>query len=471
MMLDHCYSGVYKGCLSDNRIALRLESCLSNLLSSGTAVINQLAQTHSLKAAFYRMLSNERLDHNDILEGGYRLCSSSINSLPHVLCIQDTTEFNYHSIKNKLGELDPNIGPTGRKTVPGFFCHPMLVVDAESSSIQGLSSVIIYNREWHQKDKNQRKYAQLPIQDKESYRWIKSAELSKDRIPETTLMTIIGDRESDIYEEFVVVPDQRTHVLVRSRADRNLSDKGKLYRKLDSIPAQGNSIIQVSATKKRKARSAQMDISFSTVTICAPHNYKGAKKTVELSAILVRERAETVPDGEPPILWRLLTTHKIETIEQANQCIGWYKKRWLIEELFRVIKTKGFGIESSQLGSGASLKKMLSMTLLVALKIMQLKLALNDESMQAKDVFSTCQLDYLDMVRQRVEGATTLQKNPYKKQTLAWGTWLLARLAGWSGYKSHGPPGYITIKDGYDKFNEQFIVYAQVMKLKDVCKD
>ncbi|TCD17108.1 hypothetical protein EZ456_14060 [Pedobacter psychrodurus] len=75
------------------------------------------------------------------------------------------------------------------------------------------------------------------------------------------------------------------------------------------------------------------------------------------------------------------------------------------------------------------------------------------------------------MVRQRVEGGTELQKNPYKKQTLAWATWLLARLAGWSGYKSHGPPGYITIKEGLDKFNQQFIVYAQVMEHKDVCKD
>lgn len=470
-MLGHCYSGIYKGYLSDSRIASRLENCLSDLLSSGTAVINKLASTHSLKTAFYRMLSNKRLDHDDILEGGYRLCSKAISSLKHVLCIQDTTEFNYHSIRNKLGDLDPNIGPTGKKTIPGFFCHPMLVVDAESSSIQGLSSVIIYNRTWNQKDKNERNYAQLPIQEKESYRWVKSAELSSERIPERTLKTIIGDRESDIYEEFVVVPDEQTHVLVRSRADRNLLDNGKLYGKLDRIIPQGNSLIQVSATRKRRARIAQMDISFSAVTICAPRNYKGEKKTVELFAILVRERTETIPDGEPPILWRLLTTHQVESMEQAEECIGWYKKRWLIEELFRVIKTKGFGVESSQLGTGAGLKKILSMTLLVAVKIMQLKLALKDESILAEDVFSPHQLDYLDMVRERVEGATELQKNPYKKQSLAWGTWLLARLAGWSGYKSHGPPGYITIKDGFDKFIQQFIVYAQIMKLKDVYKD
>jgi Transposase DDE domain len=466
-MSTNCYSGLYDGLLPDKRLAKRLERSLSDLVSSGTAVVNKLATTHCSKTAFYRMLSNERFDHDAILEGSYRLCSTAVNST-HVLCIQDTTEFNYQGIKKKLTELDPDVGPTGVKAIAGFFCHPMLVVDADSPSIFGLSSTLIYNRSWNQKSKLERNYAQLPIEEKESFRWIRSVELSKESIPWSVQKTVIGDRESDIYEEFERVPDEKTHLLVRSRCDRNLSNNQKLYAVLDQVPVQGTSVVHISSNKKREARLATLDISFCRVSICAPSNYKGDKKAIELHSILVKEQQNSVPDGEQPILWRLLTTHTIQTIEQANQCIEWYKKRWLIEELFRVIKTKGFAIESSQLGSGAALKKLLAMTLIAALKIMQLKLALSDQMLHSQEVFNQQERDYLELAQRRVEGATDKQKNPYKKDSLAWATWTIARLAGWSGYKTHGPPGYITIKEGFDRLNQQMIGYIAFIESKDV---
>ena len=272
-----CYSGLYSGLLPDKRLSRRLERSLADLVSSGTAVVNKLAPTHCSKTAFYRMLSNDRFDHDAILEGSYRLCSAAINST-HVLCIQDTTEFNYQGIKKKLTEQDPDIGPTGVKAIAGFFCHPMLVVDADSPSIFGLSSSLIYNRSWDQKNKLERNYSQLPIEEKESYRWIRSCELSKNRIPALVQKTIIGDRESDLYEEFERIPDETTYILVRSRSDRNLSDGGKLYAALDLARVQGASLVTVSSNKKREARQAKLEISFCQVSIAAPGNYKGKQR-------------------------------------------------------------------------------------------------------------------------------------------------------------------------------------------------
>ena len=93
---------------------------------------------------------------------------------------------------------------------------------------------------------------------------------------------------------------------------------------------------------------------------------------VELYALEAREIDETVPEGEERVLWRLLTTHKIESLEDALKAIYWYSLRWRIEELFRTLKKQGLDVESSQLESGKGLRKLLLMSLHAALIIMQL---------------------------------------------------------------------------------------------------
>lgn len=457
-MIKNWYTGIYDGFIPDKRLRTRIEMTMINLIHKGNCVVNKMVNSHTDKIGTYRMLSNERFDYTHLLHASFRKCASSID-VNHVLAIQDTTEFNYQGIKDKLGKFDKDIGPTGINTIAGYFCHPMLVVNPNSNLIYGLSSAIFYNRNWNKKDKKERKYQQQPIEEKESYRWIKAAEESKVTIPAKTKLTIIGDRESDIFEEFYTVPDERTNLLIRSRSDRNLVDKGKLYDLIDSKPVLGTYSLDLSSTDKRTKRKANIEIKFCEASIAAPATFKREKKAVILTVIEARESNETIPNENDSILWRLLTTHKINSVDQAIECINWYKKRWLIEELFRVIKTKGFRIESSQLSSGAKLKKLLSLTLEAAIHVMNLKLSLNQEDILSETMFSEQEEEFLETLQNKVEGATLKQKNPYRKKTLAWAAWTVARIAGWSGYGSHGPPGYITIKDGYDRFQLQFEVY------------
>lgn len=471
-MINTCFTGIYDGISPDKRLDGRMAIIVNDLVLSGSATVNRAVVGHASKIAFYRTLKNKRIDHTDILTGSYRKCAQNID-VDHVLCIQDTTEFNFGHIAQKLGKSDPDIGPTTNKETAGLFCHPVLVCEPSGSKVYGLASASIYNRTWDGKDKFERGYQKLPIERKESYRWIENAENSRSLVPGDVAMTIVGDRESDIYEEFVKVPDNRTHVLVRSRSDRRIGGAvKKLYDKLEGQAIAGTSQIELSTSGKRAKRTASIEIRYCKVEILAPALYRGLPKRIGLYAIEAREVGADLPKDQRPVLWRLLTTHTVETLEQAQQCIAWYKQRWLIEELFRVLKTKGFQIESAQLGSGASIKKLIAFTLEAALQVMRMKLALGkQDSSQAKSVFSDKQIVFMSMLLKIVEGATLKQQNPYRAGTLAWAAWIMARLGKWSGYSSHGPPGYITIKNGYDTFNKQYQIFEMMYNPKNVYKD
>lgn len=431
-----------------------------DLIYSGSATINKTVKDHASKTATYRILDNKRIDHETVLEGSFRKCAENID-VEHVLCLQDTTEFNLGHIANKIGKADPDIGPTTNKKVAGLFCHPVLVCDPSGETVYGLSSASIYNRTWGQKDKYERDFKNLPIEEKESYRWIESARNTRMRIAKEVRLTIIGDRESDIYDEFVEVADDTTDLLVRSRVDRKLeNESGKLHAELGKQSSAGLIKVELAGNKSRDKRTAKIEVRYCKVEITAPRRYKGPTKSLSLYAVEAKEVTTGMRAGQQPIIWRLLTTHKIESFEQARQCIEWYKQRWLIEELFRVIKTKGFQIESTQLGNGAAIKKLIAFTLEAALQVMRLKLAL-DKKQEAKAglIFSEKQMKLLALLLKKVEGKTAKQKNPYQKDTIAWAAWIIARLGSWTGYKSHGPPGYITMKNGYDTFHAQYEIF------------
>lgn len=146
--------------------------------------------------------------------------------------------------------------------------------------------------------------------------------------------------------------------------------------------------------------------------------------------------------------------------------VEWYKMRWFIEEVFRLLKNKGYKIEDSQLETGWALRKLTIMLLHNILKVMQMLIAYgSSEEQDAGLVFTEQEIECLTKLNKRTEGKTNKLKNPNNQSTLQWATWIIARLGGWSGYKSQRPPGPITLKNGLDKFNQIFIGWTMA---KDV---
>ena len=52
----------------------------------------------------------------------------------------------------------------------------------------------------------------------------------------------------------------------------------------------------------------------------------------------------------------------------------------------------------------------------------------------------------------KLEGKTLKQKNHHPPDSLAWATWAIARLGGWTGYATERPPGPITMLEGFKRF-------------------
>jgi hypothetical protein len=204
--------------------------------------------------------------------------------------------------------------------------------------------------------------------------------------------------------------------------------------------------------QQRVEREAWMRVRFTPVTICRPKRLEhlGYAATLKLYALEAQEIQP--PVGQKPIHWRLLTTHPINSLEQALQVIQWYGWRWRIEQLFAVLKQDGLDIESTQLESVAAIERLLVLSLGAALQILQLCLGRNDTERRASLVFSATQQECLSHLVERLQGRTQRQKNPFPTHSLAWATWVIARLGGWSGYSSQRPPGIALLYRGLRQF-------------------
>lgn len=419
-----------------------------------TVIVNKLAGKRADLVGFCRYLKNDKVSM-DTLKVEEISKTENLSASKHVLVINDTTEFNYKLHENYLSSTDKDLGPAGNNEDIGFFLHPGLVVDAEKGIALGYSYIKIWNRTWDKLDKKERKYKQQPIEEKESYRWIECAQQSKQSVSSAKMITIIADRESDIYEEFATVPDQKTHLLIRSRCNRHLTDGHTLYEKADETTVCGTYSLNIKTTKYRKGRISDIDVKYTKVKLLKPVKFKNdnTPQFVELTLVEAREKKENLPQGEQPVLWRLLTTHAVNSFDDAIQIIQWYSMRWQIELLFNTLKTGGLNMESSELETGKALKKLCVIALGVALKITQLRQMRDDQSNEpATIVFNNEEIKVIKALVPQYEGNTLKQKNPFQENSIAWAAWLIARLGGWKGYQNESPPGNKTFKWGLDAF-------------------
>jgi len=380
----------------------------------------------------------------------------------HILAIQDTSEINYEAKRGRKRGL----GTVGNGTDAGLFVHPLLMIDADTSHCLGLADVQV----WRRFKKKAKDYKKQPIEDKESYRWLRGPHRASWGLSTAAMVTVIDDREGDIYEKWARLPKHGFHLLNRACRDRSIAGGGTLFAAMAAFPEQHRfELVLTARPGKRQGRTAQLSVRFGKVRICRPKSCSDPEAPAEIELTAVEVSEIDPPPGEEPITWRLLSTHAVETIDDALRLICWYRQRWHVEQLFRTVKRQGLDIEDSSVVEGEALEKLAVIALIAACRTMQIVLAraAPHSNQPASLVFDDRELQVLDALQARLQGRTEKQKNPHQHGTLAWAGWSIARLGGWTGYDSDKSTGPITIRDGLERFRA--IVQGYFLYEEDLC--
>jgi hypothetical protein len=415
------------------------------MVCTRTVCLQQIAQAQwSAQMGFWRFVNNRRVTVDKLIEGWSQQTRTAVSGR-HVLAIQDTSEIKFSTTEEDRREL----GKVGKGNAYGALLHAMLAVDADTGSCLGLAAGKVWTRQGDVKTHHSKR----SLEDKESGRWVTTADQAKEVLAAARTITVIDDREGDFFAHWALTPETDVHHLSRAMHDHALVDGGTLYKAVKRTPYSGKAAIDLAQRLDRRARKAHLSLRFGTVVLKRP-TYTGVKnlpKSVQLSFVEVIEPHP--PKGAEPVHWLLLTTHAVAAVADAWQIVAWYKLRWIIEQLFRSMKSKGLRVEDSQLQTANGLMKLVAVAAKAACTVIQLVQARNGgETLPAEFAFSPEELEVLTAINKKLQGKTELQKNHHPNKTLAWAAWIIAKLGGWTGYASHRPPGPITFHLGLARF-------------------
>src|SRR5215218_10165420 len=320
------------------------------MVARESVCLRRLGKRRSQAVRFGRFLANENVTVERLIDGWSEQTSVAARGR-HVLAIQDTTEINFHTIPERRRGL----GEIGKGNGHGVLLHAMLAVDAHDGTYLGL----VAGQIWTRKGRVRISHDRRPLANKESGRWLATAEQAKLKLAAADTVTVIDDREGDIYAKWARLPGPGFHLITRVMHDRVLADGSSLYVTGEGLAPAATTTIELPARgPQRPARRVQLILRYGPVQLRRPLQTmeRGLPAQVRLNLIEVIEPHP--PKGTEPVYWRLLTTHHIADPFAAWRVVNWYKERWTIEQLFRVLKTQGLKLEDSQLATADRLLKL-----------------------------------------------------------------------------------------------------------------
>ena len=497
-------------------------SLLARMVEKSTVVLRHLAKNFAEERGFGRFLQNDNVSVSDVLSVFRPAIRSNIETQHVLILQDTTKmNFGLNSARivktGKKGSKNSN-----NEEDLSFFAHPAIALNAADGGCLGLGAVEVYQEAMYQPTtdeqakaassllKSQTKKAQnlgadgqtltsgisqtailararkthadkLPFESKNRYRWLSTALTAADYYQKAAKRTVVADSEGDIYQVFSGLQAKSVDFVIRSCQDRYLDETQSATTLRDQAgqwDVQCCYKVPLPATDKRSAHTAILQVSYHKVVIACPKHLKEreakkAKNTpkdeqdeqntpvpsnITMYAVYVREANESVVNNEAPIDWLLLTSHPIENCEQALEIIQFYRWRWVIEQIFRTMKSQGLDIQQSTVKEHEGRVKLAVLALIAATQILQLVQARDGKTDQSiQETFDDIEIQAIHQINTQLEGKTQKQKNPHSPKSLAFAVWVIARLGGWKPDASPRPPGPITILNGFIIFHNMMM--------------
>jgi len=440
--------------LKDKRRTDRLVKLAAGVLCRPSGSLpEQTTDMADLKAA-YRLFAGDKVSFEAIATPHWE--QTRRRPPGTYLVLDDTTEVDF-GIRRKIRGM----GQTGNGGGWGFLLHSALMVSPESEEIFGLAGQKIRYRKRRPKKENT---TQRLKRDRESELWGQVIDLV-GQPPEGVHWVHVMDRGADNFEVYchcrqqhsdwvvrvtqksrnVVVPDGRTMPLSKYLKNLPLAGGYELRLRAHGLqPARGH----CKRREAQAARTAKLEVRIGRLQMPVPTHQSPYLKRLSPSPItmwVVHAIEVNPPAGVEPVEWILLTSLPVESFEDAWRVLGYYEKRWLIEEWHKALKT-GCRLEQRQLQTKEGLERIAGLLSVVAVRLLQLK-----SSARTNPERVACQVVPLSWISMLIAARKRLKPTATRTMTIGEFYRELAKLGGFLGRKLDGEPGWITIWRGWQK--------------------
>jgi len=440
-----------------------------NHLSEGIGdTIPMACQDWAATKAAYRFLSNNRVSEAEILSGHFQATRDRFRATQgSMLVLHDTTEFSFQrKDKKAIGVTHKTHGGQRKenrqkfKTVCGMLLHSSLVVTTDGLPL-GLSAVKFWTRKKFKGCNALKKKVnatRVPIEKKESMRWIENIRSSTALMDAPERCIHIGDRESDIYELFCTAQSIGTHFLVRTCVDRLAGDGGHTIEdEMKDVRVKGIHRIEVK-DRKGNISKAVLEIRYRRIKVLPPIGKQRRYPKVILTVLHAQERG--TPKNREKINWKLITDLPVSSRAEAIEKLKWYATRWKIETFFKILKS-GCKAEDSKLRTAERLCRLIAVFCVLSWRVFWMTMINRVASAApATTVFTTTECQLLDKL------VPDNKRRRTSKKTLSDYITKVARLGGYLDRASDPPPGNIVMWRGLARFTDiQLGFHVQSEKL------